>query len=79
MPWLAGESVFDGASGTWESQAWWSDAWDQQFGLNGTLPVVNALNNLTSNKREIQGILPSNWTMRDGYAPDKLIILGSFL
>ena len=22
MPWLAGESVFDGASGTWESQAW---------------------------------------------------------
>ena len=35
MPWLTAEAEFDGAAGTWESQAWYTDWWDQDFGLNG--------------------------------------------
>mmetsp|Transcript_48703 Transcript_48703/g.105669 ORF Transcript_48703/g.105669 Transcript_48703/m.105669 type:complete len:509 (-) Transcript_48703:191-1717(-) len=82
MPWLAGEAAFDGGAGTWESQAWWSDWWDKQFGLNGSLPIIDMLNNLPSKVRA-DGPTPKEWGMRADCLPkgnvtwdNRLVYLG---
>ncbi len=35
----------------WEQMSWYTNAWDQQFGLSGQLPVVQALKDLPSVSR----------------------------
>lgn len=42
-PWLAANYELGHLNPTWESQSWFSHWWDAQFGLNGQLPVVDAV------------------------------------
>lgn len=46
--WLIAAKLLDDWSPTWEQMAWYTDAWNQQFGLAGRLPVIDALKELPS-------------------------------
>ena len=55
-PWLIGNYELAHFSPGWESQAWFTNWWNQQFQLNGRLPTVDALIALPSLSRlEKQG------------------------
>lgn len=41
--WLLAARPLGDFNPTWEQMAWYSSAWDVQFGLNGELPIVQAL------------------------------------
>ena len=41
--WLLGTKPFGDMSPTWEQMAWYTDAWNLQFGLEGQLPIVQLL------------------------------------
>lgn len=50
-PWLIANYALGHFSPGWESQAWYTNWWDAQFGLNGKLPAVDAVAALPSVSR----------------------------
>ncbi len=70
MPWLIGEKAFGlDTSGQWEQGAWFTHWYDQKFGLNGELPVIQMLRDLPSKVRA-DGPVPPEWAMRKDLMPD---------
>ncbi|MER2598848.1 MAG: carboxypeptidase-like regulatory domain-containing protein [Caldilineales bacterium] len=49
--WLLAARPLGDFNPTWEQMAWYTGAWDGQFGLHGTLPVVQALTDEPSTVR----------------------------
>ncbi|GAB4565632.1 MAG: hypothetical protein Kow0047_16370 [Anaerolineae bacterium] len=49
--WLLASRGLGDFSPTWDQMSWYTHAWDQRFGLNGRLPVVQALKELPSVSR----------------------------
>jgi len=55
-PWLLANFALGHQNPGWESQAWYTNWWDKQFGLNGRLPAIEAVVALpTVSRREVQG------------------------
>ncbi|MFQ5577658.1 MAG: carboxypeptidase-like regulatory domain-containing protein [Anaerolineae bacterium] len=82
MPWHMGEKEFGlDTSGQWEQGAWFTHWYDQKFGLNGELPIIQMLRDLPTNIRA-DGPVPPEWSLRRGIAPDvdawdyRLVYLG---
>ena len=70
MPWHIGEKAFGlDTSGQWEQGAWFTHWYDQKFGLNGELPIIQMLRDLPS-KIRADGPTPSEWAMRKDLIPD---------
>jgi hypothetical protein len=49
--WLLASRPLGDWSPTWEQMSWYTDAWNERFGLAGQLPVVQALKDLTPQTR----------------------------
>ncbi len=49
--WLLASRPLGDFNPAWDQMSWYTHAWDQQFGLNGQLPVVQALKDLPSVSR----------------------------
>ncbi|HEY64121.1 MAG TPA: carboxypeptidase regulatory-like domain-containing protein [Caldilineae bacterium] len=49
--WLLASSALGDPNPTWDQMSWYTHAWDERFGLNGQLPVVQALKELPSVSR----------------------------
>ncbi len=49
--WLIAARALGDWNPTWEQMGWYTNAWDERFGLNGQLPVVDALKALPSTSR----------------------------
>ena len=49
--WLLATKPFGDFSPTWEQMAWYTDAWNLQFGLEGQLPIVQLLKDTPSEVR----------------------------
>ncbi len=49
--WLIAARALGDWNPTWEQMGWYTHAWDERFGLNGQLPVIDALKALPSVNR----------------------------
>ncbi|MCD6290295.1 MAG: carboxypeptidase regulatory-like domain-containing protein [Anaerolineae bacterium] len=49
--WLLASRALGDFNPTWEQMSWYTHAWDELFGLNGQLPVIQALKDLPSVSR----------------------------
>jgi hypothetical protein len=49
--WLLASRPLGDWNPTWEQMSWYTDAWNERFGLAGQLPVVQALKDLTPQTR----------------------------
>ncbi len=49
--WLLASQRLGDFNPTWEQMSWYTNAWDERFGLNGELPVIQALKDLPSVSR----------------------------
>lgn len=65
MPWHMGEKEFGlDTSGQWEQGAWFTRWRDEEFGLDGELPIVQMLRDLPSRVRA-DGPVPPEWSRRE--------------
>ena len=55
--WLIAANRMGNMNPTWEQMAWYTNAWDLQFGLQGELPMVQALKDRGAGKGVIEGTM----------------------
>jgi hypothetical protein len=70
--WLLASRPLGDFSPTWEQMSWYTHAWDLQFGLEGALPIVQALKNEPSivrpELRAGNGVITGTARRQDGQA-----------
>ncbi len=63
--WLLATKPFGDLSPTWEQMAWYTDAWNLQFGLQGQLPILQALKDTPSEVRhELRALIGEPGTVK---------------
>jgi len=55
--WLIAANRMGSMNPTWDQMAWYTHAWDLQFGLQGQLPIVQALKDRNTGDGVIEGVI----------------------